>query len=169
MIGSGCGDGNHSQKGFYVTASMTIHQRETPTEKSTSPLTVKVSNPTLKSLTTLFKVLGDSSRLRIALALAQHGSLHVNALCGLLEQTQPAVSHHLSLMRGAGLVDFDRSGRHNFYYLVSENVARLIEQFLADWESAGQLRFEEFSLSYTRLKEPVERQDAVSSLDPVES
>src|SRR5262249_31382080 len=83
-----------------------------------------------------FKLLADKSRLKIVLALAQDGKLHVSALCALLDQSQPAVSHHLTLMRMVGLVGYDRSGKHNYYYLASDHLRELFEQFFADTDNA---------------------------------
>lgn len=65
----------------------------------------------------LFRVLGDRKRLSVVLYLCRRGELHVSELCELLEQSQPAVSHHLSLMREAGLIDRRRDGKHNYYSL----------------------------------------------------
>src|SRR6516165_4327712 len=70
--------------------------------KKTVP--IKVSPRTLSGLTRVFKQLADESRLKILLALAEEGEMHVSALCQLLNQTQPAVSHHLTLLRMTGLV-----------------------------------------------------------------
>jgi ArsR family transcriptional regulator len=118
----------------------------------TSPL--KVSDDTISDLTSVFKLLADKSRLKIVLALAQQGPMHVSALCQLLGQTQPAVSHHLTLMRIVGLVGYDRNGKHNYYYLASDYLADLFEQFFADQGSARQtLELDEFSLAYSRRPE----------------
>lgn len=117
-----------------------------------SPL--KVSDDTIADLTAVFKLLADRSRLKIVLALAQQGPMHVSALCKLLGQTQPAVSHHLTLMRIVGLVGFDRNGKHNYYYLASDFLRDLFEQFFAELGGAQHsLDFDEFSIAYTRRAE----------------
>lgn len=112
---------------------------------------LRVSDDTISDLTGMFKLLADRSRLKIVLALAEQGPMHVTALCEMLGQTQPAVSHHLTLMRMVGLVSFDRNGKHNYYYLASDYLRNLLEQFFAD---AGMLdsslQFDEFSLTYAR-------------------
>ena len=116
-----------------------------------SPVKLKVAEATIKSLTAVFKLLADRNRLRIVLALAQEGRMHVSALCKLLKQSQPAVSHHLTLMRMVGLVGFDRNGKHNYYYLESEYVCDLFEQFFSDTCTRGQtLQFDDFSLTFAR-------------------
>ncbi|HEV3238015.1 MAG TPA: metalloregulator ArsR/SmtB family transcription factor [Gemmataceae bacterium] len=112
---------------------------------------VKTSDQTIHRLSEVFKIMSDKSRLKILLALAQDGELHVTALCDLLTQSQPAVSHHLTLMRMTGLVGYRRDGKHNYYYLQSSVLRDLIEQFFSDSGSGGKhLQFEDFSLAYKR-------------------
>jgi ArsR family transcriptional regulator len=112
---------------------------------------IKVSDAILHRMKDVFKMLADEHRLKIVLALAQDGELNVTALCRLVSQSQPAVSHHLTLMRMIGLVGFRRDGKNNFYYLASSNVRDLLEEFFAD-SGNGQkaLHFEEFALTYKR-------------------
>ena len=123
--------------------------RAARTVSDTTP--IKVSDETLHRMTDVFKLLADMNRLKIVLALAQDGELHVSALCELLGQSQPAVSHHLTLMRMVGLVGFNRQGKHNFYHLASGHVRDLLEQFFAD-SGNGQksLHFEDFALTFKR-------------------
>jgi ArsR family transcriptional regulator len=112
---------------------------------------IKIADRTIEGLTEIFKLLADKSRLKILLNLAQQGELHVSALCELLEQSQPAVSHHLTLLRMRNLVGFRRNGKHNFYRLDSTFVADLLEQFFSDsGNGLKQLQFDEFSLAYRR-------------------
>ena len=98
---------------------------------------VRVSDDTIDRLSQVFKLMADKSRLKILLALAQEGEMHVSALCDLLKQSQPAVSHHLTLMRMTGLVGFRRAGKHNFYRVDSSFLSDLLEQFFVD-VGAGQ-------------------------------
>src|SRR5580698_7808906 len=65
----------------------------------------------------LFKLLADETRLQILNYLVQKNELNVGTLCGLLHQSQPAVSHHLALLRTSGLLEMRREGKHNFYRL----------------------------------------------------
>ena len=123
-----------------------------PTKTAASDVTpLKVPDRTIEDLTNVFKMLADPSRLKIILALSQDRELHVSALCSLLGQSQPAVSHHLTLMRIVGLVDFSRRGKHNFYRLSSSRVHDLLEEFFADAGNGHkQLQFADFALSYKR-------------------
>jgi len=93
---------------------------------------MNVSDETVKQLSTLFKMLADESRLKIVLALVQQGRMHVKALGDIVKQTQPAVSHHLTLMRIARVVDYDRVGKNNYYYLASDQILLLIQRFFND-------------------------------------
>ncbi len=118
-----------------------------------------ISENTIQRLTTIFKLLADRSRLKIVLALAQAGEMHVTALCEMLggesqKASQPAVSHHLTLMKAVGLVTVDRRGKHNFYSLASDHVRDLIEQIFADDAGATkELRIQEWVLSFQRKPE----------------
>jgi ArsR family transcriptional regulator len=112
---------------------------------------LKVSDATLVRLMKVFKMLADEHRLKIVLALAQDGEMNVTALCRLVGQSQPAVSHHLTLMRLIGLVGFRRDGKHNYYYLASGFVCDLLEEFFIDAGNGQKvLHFEEFALTYKR-------------------
>lgn len=112
-----------------------------------------LSGGTIKDLAQVFKLLSDESRLKILLELGHHGEMHVSAICDMLGQSQPAVSHHLTLLRMAGLVAFRRDGKHNFYRLHSGLVSVLLERFFEDQgNSLQQLQFDDFSLSYRKCK-----------------
>jgi len=120
-----------------------------PPPATSSP--IKVSEATIHRLTDVFKLLADKSRLKIVLALAQDSELHVSALCDLLGQSQPAVSHHLTLMRMVGLVGYRRDGKHNYYRLASDHVRDLLEEFFADSGNGHNgIQFEDFALTFKR-------------------
>src|SRR6202022_2931812 len=107
------------------TASAVVHRPRGPKYPHRPTSALKVSGRTINGLAQVFKLLADESRLKILLALAQDGELHVTALCDLLHQTQPAVSHHLTLLRMAGLVGYRRDGKHNYYRIESGLVCEL--------------------------------------------
>jgi ArsR family transcriptional regulator len=112
---------------------------------------IKVSPQTIGGLTQVFKLLADESRLRILLALGQEGEMHVSALCTLLGQSQPAISHHLTLLRMSGLVGYRRAGKHNFYRIESRLVRDLLEDFFAGAGNGHkQLQFDDFCIAYKR-------------------
>ncbi len=76
----------------------------------------------LKDAAASFKLLSDETRLRVLSLLIQHGELNVRTLCQQLDQSQPAVSHHLALLRDAGLIRARRDGKHNFYRCIPEKI-----------------------------------------------
>lgn len=73
-----------------------------------------------QELVVLFKLLADETRLRILHYLMQKPELNVRTFVGLLGQTQPAVSHHLALLREAGVLQCRRDGKHNYYRLAAK-------------------------------------------------
>jgi len=116
-----------------------------------TPPIIKVSDRTIEGLTDVFGMLADKSRLKILLALSQDGEMNVTALCELLGQSQPAVSHHLTLLRMNELVRYRRDGKHNFYRVNSALVCGLLEAFFTD--SGGgpkQIQFDECCLVFKR-------------------
>ena len=64
----------------------------------------------------LLKHVSDPTRLQV-LSLLSERERHVGGLCEALTQSQPAVSHHLALLRLGGLIDRRRQGKNNFYRL----------------------------------------------------
>ena len=113
----------------------------------------QVSADTVTRLVQLWRLLADESRLKIVLALAPGGEMHVSALCDLVGQTQPAVSHHLTLMRLTGLVGYRRDGKNNFYRLESGHIRALLEQVFSEGGNMQkQLQFDDFVLAYRRAR-----------------
>lgn len=97
----------------------------------------------------VFKLLADETRLRILLYLAREGELNVTELCERLEQSQPAVSHHLALMRVAQVIRLRRDGKHNYYSVRTDHFHELLQTLFA--ERAGKtprVRFRDYVLSY---------------------
>ena len=72
-----------------------------------------------------FKALADPTRVAIVNRLAGAGEVCVCAFVGELELSQPTVSHHLRILREAGLVDVSRRGTWAYYRLVPEAVEAL--------------------------------------------
>jgi ArsR family transcriptional regulator len=107
-----------------------------------------------KELVQLFKLFSDETRLRILHYLMQQEELNVRTLCELLGQSQPAVSHHLALLRVAGLIDSRRDGKHNFYRILSGRFQELMEMmFSAGPDQEGRICFENFFLSYAPVRQ----------------
>jgi ArsR family transcriptional regulator, arsenate/arsenite/antimonite-responsive transcriptional repressor len=101
-----------------------------PPVRENGYLVPKISDELERSLIQIFKLLADETRLKILLSLAREGELHVSALCERLGQSQPAVSHHLALLRAAGLLESRRDGKHNFYALQDSRFRKIVGQLL---------------------------------------
>ncbi len=81
----------------------------------------------VKELVQLFKLLADENRLQILFLLKSNKELNVRTLCSLLGQSQPSVSHHLALLRVAGLIEMRRDGKHNFYSLLPDKLSEILQ------------------------------------------
>jgi ArsR family transcriptional regulator len=119
-----------------------------------SPPIRSLADDVAKELVELFKLFADKTRLQILHYLMQQEELNVRTLCELLGQSQPAVSHHLALLRVAGLIDSRRDGKHNFYRILSGRFQQLMEMmFAAGPDQEGRICFEHFFLSYTPVRQ----------------
>jgi len=108
-----------------------------------------VSDQAVRDLAQVFKLMSDETRLRILLYLAQAGELHVTDLCNKLGQSQPAVSHHLALLRVSGLIESRREGKHNFYSVRADHFGEmLVDLFSATGDMPRRIDFQNFTLTY---------------------
>jgi ArsR family transcriptional regulator len=99
------------------------------------------------------KLLADETRLRILYFLTQRDELHVRALCELLGESQPAVSHHLALLRTAGIINRRRQGKHNFYYLQLHRFSGMLDSLFATMpEGSCRLRLEDYVLCHSPVE-----------------
>lgn len=84
---------------------------------------------TLYDLAELFKVFGDTTRIKIICALYER-ELCVCDIATLLNMTQSAVSHQLRTLKAARLVKFRREGKSVFYSLDDEHIMRIFNEGL---------------------------------------
>jgi DNA-binding transcriptional ArsR family regulator len=80
----------------------------------------------------LLKQVSDPTRLQVILMLAD-GERHVGALSDELKQSQPAVSHHLALLRHGGIIAPRRQGKNNFYSLTDtgSDLAKVVNTLMS--------------------------------------
>jgi ArsR family transcriptional regulator len=72
------------------------------------------------------KALGDPVRLQLVDVLRKHaGKVCVCELVPLFELSQPTVSHHLKVLRAAGIVGSERQGLWAYYYVIPDALAEL--------------------------------------------
>lgn len=93
---------------------------------------VKESLPeeeTLYDLADLFKVLGDSTRIKILCVLFE-AEMCVCDIAALLGMTQSAISHQLRVLKQARLVKYKKQGKVVYYSLDDEHVKSIFDQGL---------------------------------------
>jgi ArsR family transcriptional regulator len=77
-------------------------------------------------MATIAKALGDPIRLQLVDVLRKHaGKVCVCELVPLFDLSQPTVSHHLKVLRDAGLVDSERRGLWAYYYVIPDALEEL--------------------------------------------
>ncbi|MFC4909029.1 ArsR/SmtB family transcription factor [Actinomadura gamaensis] len=78
-------------------------------------------------LAPLFKALGDPVRLRLLSLIASHegGEACVCDLTGAFDLTAPTISHHLKVLRQAGLIGSERRGTWVYYWINPPLLERL--------------------------------------------
>ena len=86
------------------------------------------SEEKLYDLAELFKVFGDSTRIRILYALYAHRELGVNGIAELLNLTASATSHQLKVLRASKLVRSRREGKAVIYSLADGHVVTIMAQ-----------------------------------------
>ncbi|HET9138878.1 metalloregulator ArsR/SmtB family transcription factor [Actinophytocola sp.] len=93
------------------------------TDLSSAPL----SEHRAVELAAAFKALGDPVRLRLLSMIASQagGEVCVCELTPAFDLSQPTISHHLKVLRQAGLIDCQRRGTWVYYWLVPETTRML--------------------------------------------
>ena len=95
------------------------------------PCCVPVAYPdvepdTAERIARIAKALGDPIRLQLVDVLRKHaGKVCVCELVPLFDLSQPTVSHHLKVLREAGIVDSERSGLWAYYYVTPDALKEL--------------------------------------------
>ena len=103
-----------------------IHAHEDIVERVRQELP---SEDTLYDLTELFRIFGDSTRIRILYVLFE-AEMCVCDIAQLLGMTQSAISHQLRALKNARLVKSRREGKTVFYALADDHVKTIINQGL---------------------------------------
>lgn len=89
----------------------------------------------------LFSVLADEIRQNILMVLAEREEgFNVNMITEKMPLSRPAVSHHLKALKQAGIVDSERKGTENFYYLTLKEPVEKIKVLIGLIEKSCELR-----------------------------
>lgn len=92
-------------------------------------MTAQPPDANLPQLADLFRLLGDTTRLRIMVTCLQ-GPIAVGDLAAALDLTPTLVSHHLRLLRAARLVKFERQGKHVLYCAADRHVSNMLQDMI---------------------------------------
>ena len=84
----------------------------------------------LFDLAELYKVFGDSTRIKILFALL-NSELPVNDIAEKLKMTQSAISHQLRILKANKLVKYRKEGKSAIYTLDDEHVEKILNMGLA--------------------------------------
>lgn len=81
----------------------------------------------LYDLAELFKVFGDTTRIKILYVLIEN-ELCVNDIADQLNMTQSAISHQLRILKQSKLIKYRREGKSMFYSLADDHVRTILDQ-----------------------------------------
>jgi ArsR family transcriptional regulator, arsenate/arsenite/antimonite-responsive transcriptional repressor len=86
-----------------------------------------LDGPQAVELATIFKALSDPVRLRLLSLIASHpgGQACVCEISATFDVSQPTISHHLKLLRSAGLLDCERRGTWVYYWVIPSVLQQL--------------------------------------------
>lgn len=77
-------------------------------------------------LAELFKIMGDSTRMKLLFALDK-SDMCVNDIANLLNMSKSSISHQLAVLRNVGIVKYRREGKEVIYSLDDEHIKELFE------------------------------------------
>lgn len=80
----------------------------------------------IMKMSLFLKVMSDSTRLKILFSI-KNKPKSVNEIVEMVGETQSAVSHQLSLMRGVNVVETKREGNKIYYSLSDTQIAKILD------------------------------------------
>jgi ArsR family transcriptional regulator len=110
-----------------VDLALAPKHKRPPGEPCCTPVVYPDVGPArAERLAQIAKALGDPIRLQLVDVLRRHaGKVCVCELVPLFDLSQPTVSHHLKVLREAGLVDRERRGLWAYYYVTPDALKEL--------------------------------------------
>ncbi len=105
-----------------VDLELTPKQKRAPGEPCCEPVVYPdVERQEAERMAVIAKALGDPVRLQLVDVLRRHaGKVCVCELVPLFDLSQPTVSHHLKVLRQAGIVGSEREGLWAYYYVIPD-------------------------------------------------
>jgi len=116
--------GRYMENNIETCSCSTIHEDIVEQVRKSIP-----QEETLYDLAELFKVFGDSTRIKILCVLFET-EMCVCDIAELLNMTQSAISHQLRVLKNARLVKYRKEGKVVFYSLDDEHVKQIFDQGL---------------------------------------
>jgi ArsR family transcriptional regulator, arsenate/arsenite/antimonite-responsive transcriptional repressor len=110
-----------------VDLQLAPKQKRPPGERCCEPVVYPdVERQRAERMATVAKALGDPVRLQLVDVLRKHaGKVCVCELVPLFDLSQPTVSHHLKVLRDAGIVGSERQGLWAYYYVIPDTLKEL--------------------------------------------
>ncbi len=110
-----------------IDLELTPKQKRAPGEPCCEPVVYPdVERMGAERMAQVAKALGDPIRLQLVDVLRRHaGKVCVCELTPLFDVAQPTVSHHLKVLRAAGIVDSERRGLWAYYYVLPDALEEL--------------------------------------------
>lgn len=87
-----------------------------------------------RELLLIFKAISDVHRHRMLEILCEQGELCVTEICRNFEMTQPSVSHHLAILRRAGIVEDRKSGKEVYYSINKVRFRKCFASYCEEFE-----------------------------------
>jgi ArsR family transcriptional regulator, lead/cadmium/zinc/bismuth-responsive transcriptional repressor len=97
-----------------------------------------ISNKKIEQISSIFKMLGDPTRMKIMMALAEI-EMCVCDLAAFLNLTESAVSHQLRRLKDLALVKYRRDGQIFYYSLSDDQIANIIKVALNYLETRNEV------------------------------
>jgi ArsR family transcriptional regulator len=110
-----------------VDLALAPKQKRPPGEPCCEPVVYPdVARQQAERMAAIARALADPVRLQLVDVLRQHaGKVCVCELVPLFDLSQPTVSHHLKVLREAGIVDSERRGLWAYYYVTPDSLKEL--------------------------------------------
>ncbi|MDQ2759012.1 MAG: metalloregulator ArsR/SmtB family transcription factor [Actinomycetota bacterium] len=110
-----------------VDLELSPKQKRPAGERCCEPVVYpEVERQQAEQMAQVAKALGDPVRLQLVDVLRKHaGKVCVCELVPLFDLSQPTVSHHLKVLRQAGIVGSERQGLWAYYYVIPEALEEL--------------------------------------------
>jgi ArsR family transcriptional regulator len=106
------------------------------------------------------KALADETRQGILKLLQERGELCVGDIVDIFATSQPTISHHLRLLRGAGLVTARKQGKLVYYALNQDNVAECCGMLMVKFNPSVKLESDVTQMPPVRRSGMVARREA---------